>query len=102
MACPKCNKLQKYSISIISKNTCLSDTAGTADTNSNVDESLKQLLNYSTSEHFPFEFLTLTFHSSLYCESNNLELVCIINCDLTINNLITFDTAEKIWLNLNL
>ncbi|RGB30677.1 hypothetical protein C1646_765042 [Rhizophagus diaphanus] len=47
------NKLQKYSTLVIAKNTCSSDTAGTADTDSNVDESLKQLLNYSTPEHSP-------------------------------------------------
>jgi hypothetical protein len=39
--------LQKYSTPVISENTCSSDTVSTADTDSNVDESLKQLLNYS-------------------------------------------------------
>ncbi|CAB5193405.1 unnamed protein product [Rhizophagus irregularis] len=47
------NKLQKYSTPVIAENTHLSDTAGTVDTDSNVNESLKQLLNYSTPEHSP-------------------------------------------------
>jgi hypothetical protein len=84
------------------ENTRSSDTAGTADTDSNVDESLKQLLNYSTPEHSPFESSTSTPRSSLYRESNNSELARVINCDLAMNNLSTFDTAEKIWSNLNL
>ena len=33
--------------------------------------------------------------------SNDSELAHIINCDLAINELTTFDTAEKIWSNLN-
>ncbi|EXX71207.1 hypothetical protein RirG_080540 [Rhizophagus irregularis DAOM 197198w] len=86
----------------MAENTRSSNTAGTADTDSNVDESLKQLLNYSTPEHSPFESSTSTPHSSLYHESNNLELAHIINCDLAINNFPTFDTAENIWANLNL
>uniref|UniRef100_U9T3R6 Uncharacterized protein n=1 Tax=Rhizophagus irregularis (strain DAOM 181602 / DAOM 197198 / MUCL 43194) TaxID=747089 RepID=U9T3R6_RHIID len=86
----------------MAENTRSSDTAGTADTDSNVDESLKQLLNYSTPEHSPFESSTSTPRSSLYRESNNSELARVINCDLAINNLTTFDTAENIWANLNL
>ncbi|UZO00912.1 uncharacterized protein OCT59_012026 [Rhizophagus irregularis] len=47
------NKLQKYSTLVMAENTHSSDTPGTADTDSNVDEFLKQLLNYSTLEHSP-------------------------------------------------
>ncbi|EXX63886.1 hypothetical protein GLOIN_2v1814732 [Rhizophagus irregularis DAOM 181602=DAOM 197198] len=86
----------------MAENTRSSDTAGTADTDSNVDESLKQLLNYSTHEHFLFESSTSTLRSALYRESNNSELARVINCDLAMNNLTTFDTAENIWANLNL
>ncbi|CAB4444993.1 unnamed protein product [Rhizophagus irregularis] len=86
----------------MAENTRSSDTAGTADTDSNVDKSLKQLLNYSTPEHSSFESSTSTPRSSLYRESNNSELVRVINCDLAMNNLTTFDTAENIWANLNL
>ncbi|CAB5191583.1 unnamed protein product [Rhizophagus irregularis] len=96
------NKLQKYSTPVMAENTRSSDTAGTADTDSNVDESLKQLLNYLTPEHSPFESSTSTPRSSLYRESNNSELARVINCDLAMNNLTTFDTAENIWANLNL
>ncbi|CAB4403359.1 unnamed protein product [Rhizophagus irregularis] len=96
------NKLQKYSTPVMAENTRSSDTAGTADTDSNVDESLKQLLNYSTPEHSPFQSSTSTPRSSLYRESNNSELARVINCDLAMNNLTTFDTAENIWANLNL
>ncbi|GBB96233.1 hypothetical protein RclHR1_27070001 [Rhizophagus clarus] len=96
------NKLQKYSTPVMAENTRSSDTAGTADTDSNVDESLKQLLNYSTPERSPFESSTSTPRSSLYRESNNSELARVINCDLAMNNLTTFDTAENIWANLNL
>ncbi|CAB4443954.1 unnamed protein product [Rhizophagus irregularis] len=86
----------------MAENTCSNDIAGTADTDSNVDESLKQLLNYSTPEHSPFESSTSTPRSSLYRESNNSKLARVINCDLAMNNLTTFDTAENIWANLNL
>ncbi|CAB5185949.1 unnamed protein product [Rhizophagus irregularis] len=96
------NKLQKYSTPVMAENTCSSDTAGTANTDSNVDKFLKQLLNYSTPKHSPFESSTSTPHSSLYRKSNNSELACVINCDLAMNNLTTFDTAENIWANLNL
>ncbi|GBC36379.2 hypothetical protein GLOIN_2v1474079 [Rhizophagus irregularis DAOM 181602=DAOM 197198] len=65
----------------MAKNTRSSDTAGTADTDSNVDKSLKQLLNYSTPEHFPFESSTSTPRSSLYHKSNNSELARVINCN---------------------
>ncbi|UZO28338.1 uncharacterized protein OCT59_021866 [Rhizophagus irregularis] len=92
----------EYSTPVMAENTRSSDTAGTANTDSNIDESLKQLLNYSIPEHAPFESSTSTSHSSLYRESNNSELACIINCDLAMNNLTTFDTAENIWANLNL
>ncbi|GET04044.1 hypothetical protein GLOIN_2v1781828 [Rhizophagus clarus] len=96
------NKLQKYSTPVMAENTRSSDTAGTADTDSNVDESLKQLVNYSTPERSPFESSTSTPRSSLYRESNNSELARVINCDLAMNNLTTFNTAENIWANLNL
>ncbi|CAB5193365.1 unnamed protein product [Rhizophagus irregularis] len=86
----------------MAENTHSSDTAGTADTDSNVDESLKQLLNYSTPEHSPFESSISTPRSSLYRKSNNSEFARVINCDLAMNNLTTFDTAENIWANLNL
>ncbi|POG77155.1 hypothetical protein GLOIN_2v1474079 [Rhizophagus irregularis DAOM 181602=DAOM 197198] len=86
----------------MAENTRSSDTAGTADTDSNVDESLKQLLNYSTPERSLFESSTSTPRSSLYRESNNSELARVINCDLAMNNLTTFDIAENIWANLNL
>ncbi|UZO11191.1 uncharacterized protein OCT59_002763 [Rhizophagus irregularis] len=80
----------------MAKNTRSSDTAGTADTDSNVDKSLKQLLNYSTPEHFPFESSTSTPRSSLYHKSNNSELARVINCDLAINNLTTL-IQQKIF-----
>lgn len=34
-------------------------------------------------------------------EPNDSELARIINCDLAVNNLTTYDTAKKIWTNLN-
>ncbi|RGB22909.1 hypothetical protein C1646_775328 [Rhizophagus diaphanus] len=82
------------------ENTHLSDTAGTADTDSNVDESLKQLLNYSTPEYSPFESSTSTPYSSLYLEIildykiyNNLHLnfIGIVKN----NNSQTADTGES-------
>ncbi|PKY33791.1 hypothetical protein RhiirB3_452995 [Rhizophagus irregularis] len=63
------NKLQKYSTPVMAENTCSSDITGTADTDSNVDESLKQLLNYSTPKHFPLnlqhQFLAHHYIASL-------------------------------------
>ncbi|CAB5208197.1 unnamed protein product [Rhizophagus irregularis] len=43
----------EYSTPVMAENMCSNDTASTADTDSNVDESLKQLLNYSIPEHSP-------------------------------------------------
>jgi hypothetical protein len=90
-------------------NTRSSNTAGTADTiisGSNVvcvdmNESLKLLLKYSTPEHSPLESSSIS-RSTLYHKPNNSELARMLNCDLAINNLTTFDTAAKIWSNLNL
>ena len=33
---------------------------------------------------------------------NNSDLIRILNCDLAINKLTTFDTSQEIWLSLNL
>ncbi|PKC59689.1 hypothetical protein RhiirA1_469088 [Rhizophagus irregularis] len=82
----------EYSTPVMAENTRSSDTAGTANTDSNIDESLKQLLNYSTPEHAPFESLTSTSHSSLYRESNNSELARVINCN---NNSQTANIANS-------
>ncbi|GES86276.1 hypothetical protein GLOIN_2v1781828 [Rhizophagus clarus] len=70
--------------------------------NGDLDNDFLQLLNYSTPKRSPFESSTSTPRSSLYHESNNSELARVINCDLAMNNLTTFDTAENIWANLNL
>ncbi len=53
-------------------------------------------------EHTYLESSASTPSSTFYRESNNSELVCIINCDLAMNNLTTSDDAAKIWSNLNL
>ena len=79
-------------------------TVGTIETivsdfNIDMNEPLKELLQYSTPEHSPLESSTT---SLLFHESNNSELARVLNCDLAINNLSTSDTAAKIWLNLNL
>ncbi|PKB99307.1 hypothetical protein RhiirA5_429922 [Rhizophagus irregularis] len=47
------NVILEYSTPVMAENTRSSDTAGTANIDSSVDESLKQLLNYSTPEHSP-------------------------------------------------
>ncbi|GBC39822.2 hypothetical protein GLOIN_2v1781828 [Rhizophagus irregularis DAOM 181602=DAOM 197198] len=61
----------------MAENTHSSDTPGTADTDSNVDEFLKQLLNYSTLEHSP-----LNLQHQLLAQH--------------------YITTENIWANLNL
>lgn len=81
-------------------------TVGTTETivsdfNVDMDESLKELLQYSTPEHSPLESSTTSPCSTLFHESNNSELARVLNCDLAINNLSTSDTAVKIWSNLN-
>ncbi|GET03298.1 hypothetical protein GLOIN_2v1840269 [Rhizophagus clarus] len=74
---------------------------GTADTIiSDMDEPLKQLLQYSTPEHLP-ESTTSTPYSTLYHEINDSELARALNCDLALNHLTTLDTPSKIWSNLN-
>jgi hypothetical protein len=82
-------------------------TVGTTDTvvsdfNVDMDEPLKELLQYSTPDHSPPESSTSTPSSTLFHESNNSELARVLNCDLAINDLTTFDTVAKIWSNLNL
>ncbi|POG65372.1 hypothetical protein GLOIN_2v1781828 [Rhizophagus irregularis DAOM 181602=DAOM 197198] len=74
------NKLQKYSTPVMAENTRSSDTAGTADIDSNVDESLKQLLNYSTPEHSPLNLQHQLFAHHYIATENiwaNLNLRCI-------------------------
>ena len=79
-------------------------TVGTTETivsdfNVDMDESLKELLQYSS----PVESSAASPCSTLFYESSNdSELARALNCDLAINNLTTFDTAAKIWSNLNL
>jgi hypothetical protein len=79
-------------------------TVGTTDTITSgssvgMDEPLNQLLQYSTPEN---SSSTSTPRSILYHESNDSELARVLNCDLAINSLTTFDIAGKIWSNLNL
>lgn len=64
-----------------------------SDSNINIDRPLKELLQYLTSGHFLLKSSTSTLCSTLYHESNDPELVCILNCDLAINDLTTFNTA---------
>ncbi|RGB23534.1 hypothetical protein C1646_774339 [Rhizophagus diaphanus] len=78
------NKLQKYSTSVMVEYTRSSDTAGTANTDSNVNESLKQLLNYSTPEHSPLNLQhQLLAHHYTATENiwANLNLRCIEKFD---------------------
>jgi hypothetical protein len=81
-------------------------SAGTIDTTdtiiSDMDEPLKELLQYSTPEHSSLESSTSTPCSTLYHDSHGSELARELNCDLALNNLTTFDTAAEIWTNLNL
>ncbi|UZO08135.1 uncharacterized protein OCT59_028399 [Rhizophagus irregularis] len=96
------NKLQKYSnLGLVTpENTC-PVSVRTADTIiSDMDEPLKQLLQYSTPEHLP-ESTTSTLYSTLYHEINDSELARALNYDLALNYLTTLDTPSKIWSNLN-
>jgi hypothetical protein len=94
--------LQKYSnLGLVTPENTRPVSVGTADTIiSDMDEPLKQLLQYSTPEHLP-ESTTSTPHSTLYHEINDSELARALNCDLALNHLTTLDTPSKIWLNLN-
>ncbi|GBC18406.2 hypothetical protein GLOIN_2v1875277 [Rhizophagus irregularis DAOM 181602=DAOM 197198] len=71
----------------------------TSDTTGSVNESLRELLQYSTPEHTCLESSP---SSSLYLKPNDSELARVLNSDLSINNLSTFDTETKIWSNLNI
>ncbi|GES97053.1 hypothetical protein GLOIN_2v1840269 [Rhizophagus clarus] len=76
-------------------------SVGTANTIiSDMDEPLKQLLQYSTPEHLP-ESTTSTPYSTLYHEINNSELARALNYDLALNYFTTLNTPSKIWSNLN-
>ncbi|PKK63664.1 hypothetical protein RhiirC2_869659 [Rhizophagus irregularis] len=96
------NELQKYSNLglVMPENTC-PVSVGTADTIiSDMDEPLKQLLQYSTPEHLP-ESITSTPYSTLYHKINDSELARALNYNLALNHLTTLDTPSKIWSNLN-
>jgi hypothetical protein len=73
-----------------------------SDSYNDMDESLKELLQYSTPEHLPLESSSSTPCSTLYHNSHDSELARVLNCDLALNNLTTFNTAAEIWSNLNL
>jgi hypothetical protein len=99
--------LQKYSTPnrlLSPENTRSAGTVGTTETivsdfNVDMDESLKELLQYSS----PMESSAAYPCSTLFHESSNdSELARALNCDLSINNLSTSDAAAKIWSNLNL
>ncbi|POG64275.1 hypothetical protein GLOIN_2v1881506 [Rhizophagus irregularis DAOM 181602=DAOM 197198] len=74
-------------------------STSTSRTTGSVNESLKELLQYSTPEHTCLESSP---SSSLYLKPNYSELARVLNSDLSINNLSTSDTETKIWSNLNL
>ena len=42
-----------------------------------------------------------TVCSVFYQDSNTSDLARIVNCDLAMNDLSTFNTSEEIWLDLN-
>ncbi|GES93703.1 hypothetical protein GLOIN_2v1840269 [Rhizophagus clarus] len=96
------NKLQKYSnLELVTPENTHPVSVGTADTIiSDMDELLKQLLQYSIPEHLP-ESTTSTPYSTLYHEINDSKLARALNCDLALNHLTTLDTPSKIWSNLN-
>lgn len=89
---------------VSSKNARSAGTVGTTDTvvSDFMDVPLKESLQYSTPEHSSQESSTSTPSSTLFHESNNSELARVLNCDLAINDLSTFDTVVKIWSNLNM
>ncbi|GET03934.1 hypothetical protein GLOIN_2v1840269 [Rhizophagus clarus] len=96
------NELQKYSnLGLVTLENTRPVSVGTADIIiSDMDEPLKQLLQYSTPEHLP-KSTTSTPYSTLYHEINDSELARALNCDLALNHLTTLDTPSKIWSNLN-
>ncbi|GBC33225.2 hypothetical protein GLOIN_2v1875277 [Rhizophagus irregularis DAOM 181602=DAOM 197198] len=71
----------------------------TSGTTGSVNESLRELLQYSTPEHTCLESSP---SSLLYHKPNDSELARVLNSDLSINNLSTSDTETKIWSNLNI
>ncbi|CAB5185092.1 unnamed protein product [Rhizophagus irregularis] len=89
------NATNRYMNYIKPENT-RSTTSGTT---GSVNESLRELLQYSTPEHTCLESSS---SSSLYLKPNDSELARVLNSDLSINNLSTSDTETKIWSNLNI
>ncbi|UZN99386.1 uncharacterized protein OCT59_000663 [Rhizophagus irregularis] len=61
----------------------------TSGTTGSVNESLRELLQYSTPKHTCLESSP---SSSLYLKPNDSELARVLNSDLSINNLSTSDT----------
>ncbi|GBC29986.1 uncharacterized protein OCT59_010461 [Rhizophagus irregularis] len=96
------NELQKYfNLGLVTPENTRPVSVSTADTIiSDMDEPLKQLLQYLTLEHLP-KSTTSTPYSTLYHEINDSKLARALNCDLALNHLTTLDTPSKIWSNLN-
>ncbi|GBC49535.2 hypothetical protein GLOIN_2v1877145 [Rhizophagus irregularis DAOM 181602=DAOM 197198] len=86
----------RYEVIRLQPENTRSTTSGTT---GSVNESLRELLQYSTPEHTCLESSS---SSSLYLKPNDSELARVLNSDLSINNLSTFDTETKIWSNLNI
>ncbi|UZO00593.1 uncharacterized protein OCT59_011716 [Rhizophagus irregularis] len=86
----------RYEVIRLQPENTRSTTSGTT---GSVNESLRELLQYSTPEHTCLESSP---SSSLYLKPNDSELACVLNSDLSINNLSTSDTETKIWSNLNI
>ncbi|GET63635.1 hypothetical protein GLOIN_2v1875277 [Rhizophagus irregularis DAOM 181602=DAOM 197198] len=86
----------RYKVIRLQPENTRSTTSGTT---GSVNESLRELLQYSTPEH---TCLKSSPSSSLYLKPNDSELARVLNSDLSINNLSTSDTKTKIWSNLNI
>ncbi|PKC64982.1 hypothetical protein RhiirA1_515570 [Rhizophagus irregularis] len=86
----------RYEVIRLQPENTRSTTSGTT---GSVNESLRELLQYSTPEHTCLESSP---SSSLYLKPNDSELARVLNSDLSINNLSTSDTETKIWSNLNI
>ncbi|UZO14004.1 uncharacterized protein OCT59_005475 [Rhizophagus irregularis] len=83
----------RYEVIHLQPENTRSTTSGTT---GSVNESLRELLQYSTPEHTCLESSP---SSSLYLKPNDSELARVLNSDLSINNLSTSDTETKIWSN---
>ena len=64
------------------------------------DEEIDELVEFTTPQTYPASPVS-TIGSVFHQDPNDSDLARVVNCDLSLNNLTTFNTSNEIWSNLN-